>query len=261
MDCVQRSWPTDPRDMLAMDAEQRADWLLGELAHAGENERGENLIVFRVQLWFPELQNFGPSPAGLDATKARRDEADDAMRDAYQALMTRVHIAPSPRDGRGFCRITQAGRDHLAALAAPDRDRISFARRALTVELHPALQRRHADTHFRQGKFETALRDGATFLEDAIRTLSGLPSTALGGNLASQAFAKGGPLTDPRQHSGEQTGTQRLFEGFFGAVRNVVAHREFRYSESKEALQLLMLLDLLTGKLDAAAQRTGQQLS
>jgi hypothetical protein len=44
-------------------------------------------------------------------------------------------------------------------------------------------------------------------------------------------------------------------------VRNVIAHREFRYSEPKEALQLLMLLDLLTGKLDAAARRTGQQLT
>jgi hypothetical protein len=192
MECVQSSWPTDPQDMLAMDAEQRADWLLSELARVRENERGENLILFRLQSWFPELQNFGPSPAGLDAMRARRDEAEEAMRDAYQALMTRGHIAPSPRDGRSFCRITQAGRDHLAALAAPEQDRISFARRALTVALHPALQRRHADTHFQQGKFETALRDGATFLEDAIRTLSGLPSSALGGTLPRRRSPKAG---------------------------------------------------------------------
>jgi uncharacterized protein (TIGR02391 family) len=246
-----------------MDAEQRADWLLAELACAPDNEQGENFILFRLESWFPALQGFGPLPGGpdLNAMKAQRRETDEAMRDAYQALMTRGQIAPDRRSGNTFCRVTKAGHDHLAALSAPEQDRISFARRALTVELHPALQRRHVDTHFRQGKFETALRDGATFLEDAIRTLSGLPATTLGVNLASQAFAKAGPLTDPQQHLGEQTGAKHLFEGFFGAVRNVVAHKEFRYSEPREALQLLMLLDLLTVKLEDAARRTDQQLT
>jgi hypothetical protein len=46
--------------------------------------------------------------------------------------------------------------------------------------------------------------------------------------------------------------------GFFGAVRNPLAHTEFRYGNPKEAFQVLMLVDLLTDKLDAAARRLGK---
>jgi uncharacterized protein (TIGR02391 family) len=247
-----------------MDREQRADWLLAELAAAPPNEQGENLILFRVQEWFPELRGFGPLPAGnaaVNQMKADNKRVEEFLRDAYQALMTRGHIVPDPTGGKTFCRVTEAGHEHLKALQAPDADRISFARLALKVDLHPALQNRYVDDHFRQGKFETAIRDGATFLEDAIRTLANLPSSTLGVTLASQAFGKQGALTDPSMHPGEQQGLQRMFEGFFGAVRNRVAHKDFRYKDPKEALQVLMYLDMLTTKLAAAAHRTGQQLT
>jgi len=67
-------------------------------------------------------------------------------------------------------------------------------------------------------------------------------------------------LTDPAEHPGQQTGLQRLFEGFFGSVRNLIAHTGYRYDDGKEAFQLLMLLDLLVGSLDAAAKRLGTTL-
>src|SRR4051812_13704427 len=81
----------------------------------------------------------------------------------------------------------------------------------------------------------------------AIRTLSGLPVSTLGVTLADQAFSRTGPLTDPAAHPGQQTGLQNLFKGFFGAVRNLIAHHNHRYADPKEALELLLLADLLTG--------------
>jgi hypothetical protein len=46
--------------------------------------------------------------------------------------------------------------------------------------------------------------------------------------------------------------------GFFGAIRNQVGHQDFKHASDKEAFQALMLLDYLTEKLDAAAQRLGR---
>jgi hypothetical protein len=80
--------------------------------------------------------------------------------------------------------------------------------------------------------------------------------------LAEQAFAPApkGPLSDPGEHKGQASGLQRLFMGFFGAVRNLVAHTEFRYANAKEAFQILMLVDFLTGQLEDGAKRTGKTL-
>jgi Protein of unknown function (Hypoth_ymh) len=139
---------------------------------------------------------------------------------------------------------------------------VTFARHAFDgVELHVALRNRQVDAHFRQGKFETALRDGSVFLEDSIRTLANLDSTLVGGRLASAAFADGERLADMTTPAGERKGLLDLFRGFFGAIRNQVAHRDFRYASPKEAFQALMLLDYLTEKLGAAANRNGQRLS
>ena len=167
------------------------------------------------------------------AQPAREGDAPAALEDAYGLLESRALIVPDPKSGRTFCRVSRAGRQHLAA-AMPDGKRVSFAARALDgLTLHPALQRRHIDTHFLQGKYETALRDGATFVEDAIRQLGGYSSGDIGVNLVSKALARQGPLTDPAEHPGQQTGLQRLFEGFFGSVRNLIAHTGYRYDDGK----------------------------
>ena len=127
--------------------------------------------------------------------------------------------------------------------------------------LHPALESRQVGTHFRQGKFETALRDGSVFLEDSIRQVSGLGAGLVGVSLAAKAFATSGPLADPSRQPSEQAGLQQLFTGYVGFVRNQVSHKDFKYEDHKEAFQALMLLDFLVEKLDDAAMRIGKPLS
>lgn len=253
-----------PDRLLVLNVEEVAAWLLRELADAPPNYRGENFVHFRLSEWFPGTGGFGPiqvGPAGLplvDTTK--RDRVKELLEEAYAMLMTRNLIVADPSAGGSFCRLTAAGKQQVAEAVEPDQQRIGFAVDALKVPLHPALCARNVDVHFRQGKFETALREGATYLEGAIRTLSALPAGTVGVALAEQAFAKGGPLTDPNEHPGQQTGLQNLFKGFFGAVRNRLAHNNHRYTSDKEVLELLLLVDYLTIKLDAAAQRLGKAL-
>ena len=136
---------------------------------------------------------------------------------------------------------------------------MTFARRALEgIELHVALQNRQVDAHFQQGKFETALRDGSTFLEDAVRSLAGLPSNLVGVKVMTTAFGAGGALWDSNMAGGEADGLRNLFAGFVGVIRNQLAHRDSKMPSHKEAFQALMLLDYLTEKLDEAAKRLGK---
>jgi uncharacterized protein (TIGR02391 family) len=253
-----------PDRLLALDVEGASAWLLGQLAGAPPNERGQNFILFRLNEWFPGTGGFGPvqvAPTGSPlGNTAKRDQVKRLLEDAFGMLMTRNLIVSDPSAGSTFCRLTTAGEQQASRAAEPDQQRIAFAANALTVRLHPTLQALDVETYFRQGKFETALRDSATYLEGAIRTLSGLPSTTLGVTLADQAFARDGPLTDPIDHPGQQTGLQNLYKGFFGAVRNLLAHNNHRYTHAREAFELLLLVDYLTTKLDAAAQRLGRTL-
>jgi uncharacterized protein (TIGR02391 family) len=254
------TWPKDPTEFLALDHEQQADLLLAGLADCSENERGRNFILFQLQHWFYDLTSGTGSPSTFPTLQAQRQEAKDALEDAYALLESRGLIRADPRQ-RSFCKLTRAGEVQVASALLPNAERVAFAGRALDgVDLHLSLQNRQVDSHFRQGKFETALRDGSTFLEDSIRSLSGLDPMLVGVKLCSKAFAPNGPLADLSASGSEQSGLQQLYLGFFGAIRNQVMHKDFQYAHSKEGFDALMLLDYLTEKLAATAERQGQQL-
>lgn len=256
----------DVAELLALDGDALALWLLERLDGAPPGEREESYIGERLAEWLPEsralgavkqLDQFGlPKPESVEADRVER-----ALRDAYSLLMSRGLIRPDPTAGKTFCVLTETGNRQLADAPGHDRARVAFAAKALTIELHPALKPRNIDSHFRQGRFETALREGATFLEDAIRVLANLPQNTVGVKLASSAFAvPNGKLTDPGELPAQAAGLQQLFMGFFGAVRNLVSHTGFRYADPMEAFDLLMLVDLLTRKLGAVADRLGKTL-
>jgi uncharacterized protein (TIGR02391 family) len=254
--------PASAANYLALDQDQQADLLLDGLATCRENERGRNLIHFTLQRWFPALTGIGPMPAGgFGPMQAERRAAIDALEEAYSALESGGYIRADPRAGKTFCQVTRKGNDRLNAARLPDARRVTFARRILEhVELHPALQAHDVDNLFRQGRYETALRDGSTYLEDAIRTLGGFADADVGTKLCGKAFSAAGPLADPALVSGERDGWQQLYTGYFGAVRNKVAHRTFRYASDKEAFSHLMQLDLLLEQLAVTANRMGTHL-
>jgi len=253
--------PIDPAEFLDLDVEQQADLLLAGLADCRENECGRNFLLFQLQAWYPEVgYALGTTAISMEG-RPRRDGVEDALEDAYARLESRGLIRPNPRAGNTFCKLTAEGEAHLGVAQQPDAARIGFAHKALeAIDLHPALEKRQVGAHFRQGKFETALRDGSTFLEDSIRSISGLDSRLVGVNLVSKAFAPSGPLADPGMQPAEQTGLQQLYMGFFGAIRNVVSHKDFRYAEPKEAFQALMQLDYLSERLGTATGRLGKTL-
>jgi Protein of unknown function (Hypoth_ymh) len=252
------AWPPQPAVFLNLDLEQQADLLLTGLLYCDEGERGRNFILSRLAEWFSDLTSGVGVPATFPALQADRQQARDALEEAYALLESRALICPDPRSGKTFCQVTAAGKAQVAAAHLPDAGRVAFARRALDgIALHQALRERHVDTHFLQGKFETALRDGSAFLEGAIRILGELDVGLVGVKLASKAFSRESRLADPEITAGEQVAVQSLYIGYFGRIRNQVAHTDFRYPNDKEAFQALMLLDYLTQSLDATTSRLG----
>ncbi len=93
-----------------------------------------------------------------------------------------------------------------------------------------------------------------------MRGLAGLPSTLVGVKLMTTAFGNGGALRDPGMSGGEADGLRNLFAGFFGVVRNQLAHRDSRLSRNKEAVEALAMLDYLTEKVEEAGDRIGKNL-
>jgi hypothetical protein len=151
-------------------------------------------------------------PREFPRLQEQRREAKAALDEAYALLESRAPIRPDPDSGKSFCEVTRAGRAQVERSQLPDALRVTFALRALDgIALHPALCNRQVDAHFLQGKFETARRDAAVFLEDAIRKLSGEDPKLVGVKLASKAFAPDtGKLADQSAPAGERTGLQHL---------------------------------------------------
>jgi hypothetical protein len=174
---ISRVAGTEPpvvEEILRLDVDGCANWLLRQLDEAPPGETGENFISERVAEWFPGAKAIG-AKRQLDQTgiptaaSTRPTLVERHLRDAYHTLVSRGFIRPDPGSGKTFCEITGAGRQQLTTAPGVDQERMGFAAKAMTFELHPALQARSIDTNFRQGRFETALRDSSAFLEDAIR--------------------------------------------------------------------------------------------
>jgi hypothetical protein len=122
-----------------------------------------------------------PTPASTRPALIER-----RLKEAYATLTSRNLIRPDRDAGSKFCEITPSGRQRLDNTTGADLRRVGFAAAALTIDLYPALQSRSIDVNFRQGQFETALRDSSAFMEGSIRQLAGLPAATVGSSWPSR---------------------------------------------------------------------------
>ena len=159
----------DPAEFLGLDAEQQADLLLAGLGNCRENECGRNFLIFQLHEWFPE-GIYGSVVRQSGARASVRREDAETLDDAYARLERQGFIRANPRAGTTFCKLTDEGRAHLEAPMQPDAARVAFATGCWKRSCSILPRTRQVGAHFRQGKFETALRDGSTFLEDSIET-------------------------------------------------------------------------------------------
>lgn len=109
------AWPSCPADFLSLDLEQQAGLLLAGLLDCDDGGRGRNFILFRLDEWFSDLTLGIGLPATLSALQGQRQQARDALEEAYALLESRALIRSDPRLGKTFCQVTAAGEAQVAA--------------------------------------------------------------------------------------------------------------------------------------------------
>jgi hypothetical protein len=87
---------------------------------------------------------------------------------------------------------------------------------------------RHVGTLIGAGDWDKVVREATVFFEDWVRTKTGSPASAIGGDLMSQTFKPGGPLALGTGHTSEAEGWHKLARGLSEAVRNPTGHRILR---------------------------------
>jgi len=116
----------------------------------------------------------------------------------------------------------------------------------LDLELSPALQRVVRPLYLK-GEFEIAVFAAFKEVEVRVRDLAGLPHSDFGVKLMHKAFRPpGGPLCalSPLEPS-EAEAQHLLFAGAFGLLRNPPSHRRVDYEDAVEAVEVILLADLL----------------
>ncbi len=117
------------------------------------------------------------------------------------------------------------------------------------------LYEKFADSPEHQDRFDTVLREASTVLEDRIREVSGLAQNLIGLDLVSRALASNTGELIISDEPSEQEGGHALFRGFFGLVRNTVAHNIVPAYTKERAAQVLALADYLLFLLSRARRR------
>ena len=151
-------------------------------------------------------------------------------------------IAPKPGDSSAWIFITRRGKEFRKS-----GDIGKFrARQILPIKsLDPQLTAK-VESAFLRGEYDLAVFAAFREVEITIRELGSFGTGDIGVHLMRKAFRpSSGPLTDTRQDPGEQEGVCNLYAGAIGLFKNPTSHRDVKFDDPIEAVELIMLADLL----------------
>jgi len=128
-----------------------------------------------------------------------------------------------------------------------------------TIEIRdPELRKRCLDllAQFKEDgeheRLDTVLAEATRILEDRLRALSGAPTSCIGAELATLAFAGNAPALTISEEPNEQKSAHLLYLGTFGFVRNVVHHRLVGSLHPDRVLQIVGMIDYLIWTAEGA---------
>jgi len=172
-----------------------------------------------------------------------------AIAEAWGWLISRALIGPGPKSNYDIhgVNITRAGR--LALERGVDYVQATMR---LDLELMPILEQK-VRPQFLLGDYEIAALAAMREVEIVVRTKAKLDSGLLGVKLMRAAFAPQGPLWSEDLDGGESVAQMELFAGAIGLFKNPPSHRRVDYSNPTEAVEVVLLADLLLRILNSAA--------
>jgi uncharacterized protein (TIGR02391 family) len=103
---------------------------------------------------------------------------------------------------------------------------------------------------FMRGDFDTAVFRAFKEVEVRVRSKAGLTNDDYGVELMKKAFGPTGALTDKTAPRAEQDRIRELFTGAIGTFKNPPSHREVRYEDPAEVIDVICFANQLLRIVD-----------
>jgi uncharacterized protein (TIGR02391 family) len=109
---------------------------------------------------------------------------------------------------------------------------------------------------FVRGEFDVAVFNAMKGVEVAVRKATNASNEEVGTKLVRRAFdANSGPLRDPQIEFPERESIAHLFAGAIGVFKNPQSHREVGIADPEQAIEIVMLANLLLRMVDEAKEK------
>lgn len=190
--------------------------------------------------------------AGFPATAEVNVAAHEAL--AWLESSVMIVIPPNYSGGTGSTRARTLSRKGRR-LAAENDAVATYRALALPKEvLHPAIRDDVWQLYHRR-RYDTAVFEAFKAVEIAVRAAGGFPNEDFGMPLMRKAFnLERGPLSDMQETAGERDALSALFAGAIGYFKNPVSHRAVGLRNPEEAVELILLANLLLRIVSARSE-------
>lgn len=170
------------------------------------------------------------------------DDAARALTESWIWLEREGLIAPQPRQERDWIFVTRRGKQFRKQ---SDPRQFKAAQLLPAEALDPVLATK-VRPPFLRSDFESAVFEAFKEVEIRVRNIGEFSNDDLGVALMRKAFKpESGPLSDAKQLPAEQQAISDLFAGAIGSFKNPSSHRDVKFDDTVEAMQLIMLADRL----------------
>jgi uncharacterized protein (TIGR02391 family) len=112
---------------------------------------------------------------------------------------------------------------------------------------------------FIRGDYDTAVFRAFKEVEVRVRKKAGYGNDQYGDSLMRHAFGDTGPLTDNDASKSQRAGMRELFAGAFSQCRNPSSHREVKFEDPAEVIDLICFANQLLRMVGRAADNVNSQ--
>ena len=103
---------------------------------------------------------------------------------------------------------------------------------------------------FVRGDYDTAVFRAFKEIEVRVRKKGNFPNEDFGVDLMRKAFGTNGPLANKEATKGERDAVRELFSGTLGTFKNPSSHREVRFTDPKEVIDVICVANQLLRMVD-----------
>ena len=217
-----------PEDVLEMEPEELAPFILRHLKKQPENSI--NRYNFTL-----------PNDRELSQKLGRAyDDYLKRLMEAWMWLEREGFIAPRPGQQDDWMYVTPKGQKIIDTENFP-----AYQKSSLFPSYIDSVLIRNVKPLFARGDYDTAIFRAFKEVEMRVRKKANLSNEDLGIDLMRKAFGPGGLLEDKEATKAERDRIRDLFVGAIGTFKNPASHREVKFDEVMEVIDVICFANQL----------------